>query len=327
MNPGADGASAHKLSGRRTVVFGDSGESRQWTAHRRGKWLSHQTLRLRNRAGWSVVNIDAHLNAHAGVMRPWPCVPGGTMPLPTANGESTDILAIANSPILWIAALAVFLVIIIQSIIYMRAARKVASAAGMTQNELKSSFRAGAVSALGPSLAVALVAISMLSLFGTPAVLTRIGLIGSAAYEVGAASIAAETVGAELGGPDYTQSVFIVAFFAMAVGGSMWMVATLILTPLLKRGDSRMRSVNPAVMTVVPSAALIGAFATLGFQELPKSSVHVVAFVTGAAAMGLCVFLAKKLNRAWLREWGLGFSIVAALAVAYFAATGTAPAA
>lgn len=38
-------------------------------------------------------------------------------PMQTAVGESTDILAVANAPVLWALALGVFLVIIIQSVI------------------------------------------------------------------------------------------------------------------------------------------------------------------------------------------------------------------
>jgi hypothetical protein len=246
------------------------------------------------------------------------------MPLST-QGSSTDILAVANMPVLWAAALAAFAIIIVQSVIYMRAAHKAGPSAGMSSPELRRSFKVGAISALGPSLAVVLVAIALLALFGTPAVLVRIGLIGSAAYETGAASIAAGTMGADLGGPDYTQNVFVVAFFAMAVGGSLWMVSTLILTPLLKRGDTKLRAVNPALMMIVPSAALIGAFAVLGFQELPKSSVHVVTFVAAAAVMGLCVYLGGALKKAWIREWGLGFAIITALAVAYLVAPDLAP--
>ena len=49
-----------------------------------------------------------------------------------------------------------------------------------------------------------------------------------------------------LGDASYTQSVFAVAFFAMSIGGAMWMLATLILTPLLRKGDAKIRSVNPA---------------------------------------------------------------------------------
>jgi hypothetical protein len=244
------------------------------------------------------------------------------------NGSSTDILAVANMPVIWICALGVFAVIIVQSLIYIRAVRKAAPAAGMTADELKVSFRSGAVAAIGPSLAVVLVAIALLALFGTPAVLVRIGLIGSAAYETGAANISAKTMGATLGGDEYTQQVFAVAFFAMSLGGAMWMLATLIITPLLKRGEHKLAKVNPLIMTVVPAAALLAAFISIGIGEIPKSSAHVITLLASGAVMGLCVFLTKKLNRGWLREWGLGFAIVAGLAIAYAAHTaGLGPAA
>ena len=238
---------------------------------------------------------------------------------PPANGSSTDILAVANTPVMWICALAVFAVIVVQSLIYITAARKAAPAAGMAQEELKASFRTGLVAAIGPSLAVVMVAIALLALFGTPAVLARIGLIGSAAYDTGAASIAAATAGATLGGPTYTQNVFAIAFFAMSLGGAMWMLATLVFTPLLKRGETRLARVNPLVMMIVPAAALLGAFLTLALAEVPKSPIHVLALAVSAAVMGICLFLAKRLGRTWLREWGLGFAIVAALAAAYLA--------
>jgi len=239
---------------------------------------------------------------------------------PLAGTGPTDILSVANNPVLWICVAGVFGVIIIQSVIFMRAARRAAPAVDMSPKDIKTSFRSGAVSAIGPSLAVSLVAIALLGLFGAPAVLSRIGLIGSAAYDVAAAGIAAGSMGAKLGDVSYTQSVFAVAFFAMSIGGAMWMLATLILTPLLRRGDAKIRSVNPLAMAIVPAAALIGAFACLGLTELPKGGIHVLSFIVSAAVMGLCLLLARKLGKSWLREWGLGFSIVVALIAAYLAA-------
>jgi hypothetical protein len=242
------------------------------------------------------------------------------MHVPMAANDSQDILAIANNPVLWVCVAGVFGVIVVQSLIFLRAVRKAAPAVQMSPADIRTSFRSGAVSAIGPSLAVALVAIALLALFGAPAVLSRIGLIGSAAYDVSAAGIAAGTMGAKLGDASYTQSVFAVAFFAMSIGGAMWMLATLILTPLLRRGDAKVRAVNPAVMAIVPAAALLGAFACLGFTELPKSATHVVTFAVSAAIMGFCLWLAKATGKGWLREWGLGISIVAALVAAFIAA-------
>ncbi|MFB0836310.1 DUF5058 family protein [Arthrobacter halodurans] len=241
-----------------------------------------------------------------------------------AAGTSTDIAAVANAPILWVCALGVFAVIFIQSVIYMRAARAAGPSVGMEVKDLNRAFRSGAVASVGPSLAVVIVAIALLALFGTPAVLMRIGLIGSASTETASASIAAVSMGSTLGGADYTQQVFGVAFAAMSISGGAWMLATLILTPILKRGGSKLSAVNPAAMALIPGAALLGAFTMLALTELPKSSVHAVTIAVSAAVMAGLLLLAHRLQAGWLKEWALGISILVALAVAFVAHTSTA---
>lgn len=228
-----------------------------------------------------------------------------------------------NLPFLWICALAVFAIIILQTVVYVRAARIAGPDVGFTKTDLRRSFRTGGIAAIGPSLAVAIVAIALLPLFGSPAVLVRIGLVGSAATETSSANIAAGTMGAELGGDSWTPEVFTVAFVAMSLSGAAWMVATLILTPLLKRGDTKLRSVNPALMAIVPSAALLAAFASLGVAELPKSGIHILTVAVSAIVMGVCLVLSRVLKASWLKEWALGFAIIVGLVVAYFAHTAT----
>jgi len=232
-----------------------------------------------------------------------------------------EVMNIANVPFLWLCALAVFVVIFIQSIIYIRAARKAAPAADMTNRELNQSLRAGAVASIGPSLAVVLVALALLTLFGTPAVLLRIGLIGSAATETASATMAAQTMGSALGDENYTAQVFAIAFIAMSISGGMWLIATLLMTPLLKRGSKKLSQVNPTVMTIIPGAALLGAFSMLTVTELPKSSVHLVTILASATTMTTLLWLAKVLNAAWLKEWAFGIAIFIGLVVAYLAHT------
>lgn len=240
------------------------------------------------------------------------------MPFASVDPSSTDITPLIHHPVLWAAAAGVFAVIILQSVIYFRAIRKAAPAVGLTPAQVSSSVRSGAVAPIGPSLAVALIAISLLPLFGTPAVLARIGLVGSAAFDVAAAGISAGTQGAQLGGPTYTQKIFALAFAAMTIGGLAWMISALVLTPILSKGDAKLRKVNPAVMAVVPTAALLGAFFTLAFTEVIKSPAHMVTMIVSAAAMGVCLLLGRRLRRPWLREWGLGVAIIIALAAAHF---------
>ncbi|AGF71045.1 DUF5058 family protein [Corynebacterium halotolerans] len=243
-----------------------------------------------------------------------------TQPLVLAatNPSSTDIWAVANTPFLWFCAFGVFGVIFVQTILYVRAARAAAPGIDMPNRELKESFRAGAVASIGPSLAVVLVAIALLALFGTPAVLMRIGLIGSVQAETGSANLSAVSMGAQLGGDSYTQQVFAVAFVAMSLSGAMWMLCTLLLTPVLKRGGKSLATRNPVAMALIPAAALLGAFSMITVAELPKSNIHLVLVFISAGVMALCLFLAKVLRAKWLKEWSLGFSIAITITAAYF---------
>lgn len=236
-----------------------------------------------------------------------------------AQSEPTRVLEVANNPVLWILALSVMGIVILQSLIYMISVKRNAESAGMSQKEVNRAFRAGGIAALGPSVAVVIVAIALLPLFATPAVLTRVGLIGSAATEVASASLASETMGAQLGSENYTVPVFVVALTAMSISGAGWMIAALILTPIFKRSSEKLEQINPALMTIVPVAALLAAFAALTFREVPKSLTHVIAILASALTMFFCLWVARRFNAAWLREWGLGFSVIIGLGAAYYA--------
>lgn len=239
--------------------------------------------------------------------------------LPTLEPDSTDILAAADQPILWLCAAGVFAVIAAQTVIYFLAVRRAAPAVGMSGGEVKRSFRAGAIAAIGPSMAVALIAITLISVFGTPGVLTRIGLIGSAAFDVAAAGIAAGTQGATLGGAGYTQSVFATVLLCIALAGAGWMLVTLIATPLLKRGTNKLQSGGTAraagAMAIIPTAALLGAFGTFAIQQLQKGLAASIVVVASALVMIVCLWIARAAKQAWLREWGLGISLVVGILV------------
>lgn len=245
-------------------------------------------------------------------------------PVVAAGGGATaadSVLAVANQPFLWFCAAGVFLVLVAQTLIYMRAVRRSAADAGMTRADIATSFRAGAISATGPSMAVAVVAIALLATLGTPAVLMRIGLIGSAKYEVGAATLAAESAGGALGGEGYTPEVFAIVFAAISLGGALWLIGALVLTPMLHRGNSVLAKTNPAVLTVVPAAAMIAALFSIGLKQLNISSTHVFAYLGAATAMAACLLTSRLTGKRWVIEWSQGISIVAGLTVAYLITT------
>lgn len=76
---------------------------------------------------------------------------------------------------------------------------------------------------------------------------------------------------------------------------------------------------SPADQVIIPGAALLAAFAALTFRELPKSPTHVIAVIVSAVVMSICLLLAKTLKQNWLKERGMGISLLIGLVAAYFA--------
>jgi hypothetical protein len=231
-----------------------------------------------------------------------------------------DYLAVANSPFLWGCAISIFLVIILQSVIYIRAGFKEAPVIDMPRSEVHTAIRAGAISAIGPSIAIVVVAIGLLSLFGGPAVLMRIGLIGSAGYELIAANAGSEALGLELGGEGFDGRAFATVFTVMSLGGAMWMISTLSLGPVIKRVERTVRKRNATLVKIVPAAALMAAFGYLVSQEPVKSPVHLYVVVTATLTAVILQVAAKSFGRSWIREWCLAISMTVGLLTAGLAA-------
>lgn len=229
-------------------------------------------------------------------------------------------MTVGLHPVLWIGAGLVLAIVVVQSLVYLRAARRAAPEVGMTSRDFTTVIRTGATSAIGPSLAVCLIAMAVLPVLATPSTLTRIGLVGSAAYETLAADIALGAMGSGLGQDGMSGNMFVTMLLALAIAGAGWMVVTLIATPLMKRGlktDTKTAAGKASRWAIVPAAALIGAFFTLGLKEIALGFTPLLVFLASAAVMLLATHLSKRTGQGWLLEWALGIALFAGIAVGY----------
>ena len=106
-----------------------------------------------------------------------------------------NYMDIAQSPVLWLLVFSIMIVIVFQAIRFYRLAKLNADEGYATRAEMKKAMKVGAIASFGPSVAVAIVALSFIPIFGTPVTLMRIGMIGSVQYEVAAATAASESLG------------------------------------------------------------------------------------------------------------------------------------
>ncbi|RXZ00705.1 DUF5058 family protein [Fictibacillus sp. S7] len=226
------------------------------------------------------------------------------------------ILEIANSPLMWLFSILVIIIVITQAVIFIRLVRKNAAAIDMTRVEVNKALRTGVISALGPSLGIIIIAVSLITVIGAPLTLMRIGIIGSAAYELTAAGIGAKAFGVELGKEGYNLQAFTTAVWAMCLGGLGWLLSTTLFTKSLGKAQKKIAAKNTKIMALVSTAAMLGAFDFTAGQITTSVSNSMVVIIS-AITMAILMMIAEKRNAGWLKEWALGITLVVGMSFGY----------
>lgn len=233
----------------------------------------------------------------------------------------SDTMNLANSFPIWIFATIIIGIVIFQSIKFIQLAVKASKNVGMTQKEVKGAIKTGAIAAIGPSVAIVIVAISLIAFLGDPLTLIRIGIIGSAPIESVGATFGAQAYGAELGGTGYNREAFTTVAWVLCLGGIGWLVFTALATKSLSKVETKLTNKSKRskqIMGIVTTAAMVAAFGNLASAEMIKGLAPIVVVIAASAAMIGLTKLADKFKLNWLREWTLGISILFSLLIGYF---------
>ena len=215
-----------------------------------------------------------------------------------------EILELANSPAMWIFAILIIAMAVMQSVVIYHMLKKYIRKTGiLTDDEVYACLRTGGVVAIGPAISVFVVALSMVS------------MIGSASTELTAASIGAEAAGVSLGMEPLTGQAFTTALWCCAVMSSGY----LIFVPLVTRGVGR--ALNKVVipepgekrskLSWILSALLpLLIFLGLSAIQFTKSVPHAISLVIAALLMLGFNLTARRTGKKWLKEWAMAFSVL-----------------
>ncbi|NLI18421.1 MAG: DUF5058 family protein [Actinomycetales bacterium] len=235
-----------------------------------------------------------------------------------------ETLQIASSPVVWVLALSSIAVVLLQTWIYYRMARTyVRDTDVLSPEEVRRSLKVGTIATAGPAVAVFTIAVVLIGLIGAPITLSRVGVIGSAAFE---SLTSAAGSGYTVGTPDFTPTLLATAAWVMALGGSGWLISTILLTKGLDTTQQRLSKSNPLMIKLIGAVAPFVVFFTMGWGEVrktvspapPASPTYGVlaALIVGAAAMWFFMWLSRQHPKwKWLAEWSMGFAIVLAMVV------------
>ncbi|MGF3066397.1 DUF5058 family protein [Facklamia sp. P12945] len=233
-----------------------------------------------------------------------------------------ETMQIANSLVMWILAIIIVSTVIIQSFIFYRLAKNHVKNTNLLSNEeVKKSFKIGIIGTIGPAFAVFAVAIALISRIGGPITFARIGIIGSAAFEIISAQIGS---GGTAGTAEFMPKMLSAAAWVMTLGGAGWLVVVFFATKRIDGIQEKMKKANPLTIAYMSVFAPFIIFFTLGYKEVinkgilqENSSIAPMAALIagGLATVAINKIVEKDRSKKWLKEWSMGFSVIAAMIV------------
>ncbi|AHM57002.1 hypothetical protein EAL2_c17070 [Peptoclostridium acidaminophilum DSM 3953] len=230
-----------------------------------------------------------------------------------------ETLIIANSPMMWVLSVAIISVVVVQVLIFYRLAKHfVKDTNVLTDDEVRKSLRIGVIGTLGPAMAVFAIAVALIAQIGGPITLARVGVIGSAAFEMIAAKLgSAGTVAT----PDFTPQMLSAAAWVMTIGGSGWLIMVLLTNKKLDSFHEAAQRSNPLIIGYMSTFAPFVIFLTLSYKEVSKglessTAAPLAALVAGAVVMYIIkTAAARNESMKWMKEWAMGFAVIAGMIV------------
>ena len=221
-----------------------------------------------------------------------------------------DYMKVANHPIIWFAVILNVLVVVFQSIIFVRKSLTTGRKIGLSDKQMSSALKSSAISSIGPSFVILVGLVSLMKTIGSPMAWMRLTLIGSVSHELMGVGFAADAMGTKVGSPGFTEEVFAVALWVSATGAVCWPLFTGLFTHKIDGLRGKVTGGDSDLLAIVSTAASLGAFAylvadSLVTEQITKLDSYSYACIFGAIIMYVLMAINKKANKKWIDVWGL----------------------
>ncbi|WP_352419299.1 DUF5058 family protein [Proteiniborus sp.] len=222
--------------------------------------------------------------------------------------SNVSVSTVSNSLGVWICALIAVSVVLVQSILYVRLAFKNAEKVGLSKQQCVKGLRSGIISSIGPSISVFVVVFGMAAVIGGPLTWMRLSMIGSSPTELSAAQVGAQTLGVELGSPDYDLTALATSWWTMSVNGLGWLLVVVLFTHRMEKLRQKIGGGDSKWVSILAAAATLGLFGYLSAPNILVGGGKLAAVLGGALSMAFLSKLSKNIN--WLKEYALGFALI-----------------
>ena len=232
-----------------------------------------------------------------------------------------------NHPVLFLLAGIIVLIVLAQSVYFLRRAWRRGREIGMPMDKLKRIVIGTAVFTVAPASAIVISVISLSKKLGIPLPWMRLSVVGAITYETPAATNALSAMGlewAKVTNLTATQYVTVAAVMTMGIMTGIWLVPVVGKKLIggmisLEKRDRKWGEIFSASLFLGMISAFLGYvfcnFAGVFRGDLTGLIAPLVMLVS-ALMMGLCALALKKLGWRWMNDYALPISLLVGMASA-----------
>ena len=229
-----------------------------------------------------------------------------------------------NHPVLFLLAGIIVLIVLAQSLFFLRKAWRRGKEIGMPMDKLRRVVIGTAIFTVAPALAIVISVISLSKKLGIPLPWMRLSVVGAITYETPAAANALSAMGlewADILELTATQYVTVAAVMTMGIMVGIWLVPVVgkrLINGMinLEKRDKKWGEIFSAALFLGMISAFLGYvfddFTDIFHGDLRGLIPPLVMFVS-AAMMGICGLAMKKLNWRWMNDYALPISLLAGM--------------
>lgn len=233
------------------------------------------------------------------------------------GAQHDQVMAIANSFPMWIAAALAVGLAFVQAIIFYKKSVTAAKEMGVSDDNVKKASRSAFITSIAPSISILSGVLALMVSIGGPMAWMRLSFIGSLMFEMMSAGFGTAAVGVQLGADPMTEAALASAVWTMILGSIGWIIMSAIFTDKMAKVQDKIIGGNQALVGIISTSALLGAFGALMAPHVLAMNKNTVAAISGGIIMLVLLQLQKAgKTPEWMKEWALAFALFGGMLVA-----------
>lgn len=230
-----------------------------------------------------------------------------------------NYLEVANSHLMFGLCFTVILVVVVQSVLFIRTAWKRGLELGMEKPLMKKAMTNAAIFSVIPSLPIIIMLMVLSVPLGEYFPWLRLSVVGSAIYESMAADAVAKSYG--LGGmsdPGFNLPIFTTAMWVMTIGIVWGIIFNIFFMRSLDKFSKKAKASNNTFVPVFSAALFIGMLSIMSAPYVVNTAniTGIVAFAVAAAASMGCGYVARQTGLRAVSEFSLPISLLIGMGAA-----------